>query len=65
VDAAQAPYPPCIYSFRKRSLDSASLHPGYELLSQANPDAGLGYFIAQGVQPLGKRFFAVIALISQ
>jgi hypothetical protein len=34
-------------------------------LSQANSDAGLGYFIAQGVQPLGKRFFAVIALISQ
>lgn len=34
-------------------------------LSQANSDAGLSYFIAQGVQPLGKRFFAVIALISQ
>jgi len=34
-------------------------------LPQANPDAGLGNFIAQVIQPFRERFAAIITLIPQ
>ena len=34
-------------------------------LPQANPDAGLSYFIAQGIQPFGERLAAISVLVSE
>jgi hypothetical protein len=34
-------------------------------LPQANPDAGLGHPVAQGIQPFRKRLAAVIVLVSE